>query len=102
MQIVYIRTNVDRGRPSHVQSELFGLQFEFSSLPQGRESSGLSWFLSVCSTSLFENTMGKGEIARDEQFLLFPHSVFYSFGEFPAISNKFRIVVCKLFQFGKV
>ena len=29
------------------------------------------WFLRVCSTSL-ENTVGKGEIARNEQFLLFP------------------------------
>ena len=29
------------------------------------------WFLRVCSTSLLK-TMGKGEIARYEQFLLFP------------------------------
>ena len=29
------------------------------------------WFLRVCSTSL-ENTVGKGEIAHNEQFLLFP------------------------------
>ena len=27
----------------------------------------------------FENTVGKGEIACNEQFLLFPH-VFYTFG----------------------
>ena len=25
------------------------------------------WFLSVCTTSLFENTVGKGEIARNKQ-----------------------------------
>ena len=32
------------------------------------------WLLRVCSTSLFsfENTVRKGEIARNEQFLLFP------------------------------
>ena len=30
------------------------------------------WFLDVCSTSRFENTVGKGEIACYEQFLLFP------------------------------
>ena len=30
------------------------------------------WFLSVCHTSLLKNTVGKGEIARNEQFLLFP------------------------------
>ena len=56
------------------------------------------WFLRVCSTSL---TVGKGEIARNEQFLLFPHC-FYQFGELFAISIKFEIVVCKLFQFGRV
>ena len=28
-------------------------------------------FLRPCSTSLLENTVGKGEIARNEQFLLF-------------------------------
>ena len=30
------------------------------------------WLLRVCSISLFENTAGKGEIARIEQFLLLP------------------------------
>ena len=30
------------------------------------------WFLSVCNTSLLK-TLGKGKIARNEQFLLFPH-----------------------------
>ena len=28
----------------------------------------------------FENTVGKGEIACNEQFLFFPHSVFYGSG----------------------
>ena len=32
----------------------------------------------------------------------FSHSVFYPFGELPAIFIKFRIVDGKLFQFGKV
>ena len=31
------------------------------------------WFLCVCSTSLLK-TVGKGEIALNEQFLLFPQS----------------------------
>ena len=31
----------------------------------------------------------------------FSHSVFYSFGEISAIFIKFKIVVCKLFQFGR-
>ena len=46
----------------------------------------------------FENTVGKGEIAINEQFLLFPL-------RFPPIWRvviKFGIVVCKLFQFGSV
>ena len=30
------------------------------------------WFLRVCSRGSFENSVGKGEIARYEQFLLFP------------------------------
>ena len=30
------------------------------------------WFLPVCKNKSFENTVGKGEIARNEQFLLFP------------------------------
>ena len=53
----------------------------------------------------FENTVGKGEIARDEQFLLFitsnfffSHSVFYPFGELSVIFIKFEIAICKLFQ----
>ena len=49
-----------------------------------------------------ENTVGKGEIARNEQYLLFSHSVSYPFGELSSIFMKFEIVVCNLFQFGRV
>ena len=45
----------------------------------------------------FENTVGKGEIARND--FSFSHSVFYLFGELSAISIKLEIVICKLFQF---
>ena len=38
----------------------------------------------------FENTAGKGEIARNEQFLLF-HSVFYPFEELSTILIEFEI-----------
>ena len=41
----------------------------------------------------FEITGGKGEIARNEQFLLFPQ-------RFLPFFIKLKIVVCKLFQFG--
>ena len=50
--------------------------------------------------SFFENTVGKGKIAPNEQFLLC-HSVFYPLGELAAICLKPKIVVCIPFQFGK-
>ena len=48
----------------------------------------------------FENTAGKGEIARNEQFLLFPQcfvSGWIIFCHF----HQFKIVVCKLFSVWK-
>ena len=45
--------------------------------------------------------MGKGEIAHNEQFLLFPQC-FLPVEELSAIFIKFEIVVCKVFQFGRV
>ena len=50
----------------------------------------------------FENTVGKGEIARDEQFLLFQHCFLPVNEELSAGFFKFEIVICKLFQFGRV
>ena len=38
----------------------------------------------------FENTVGKGEIARNEQFLLFLQC-FYPFGELAAISSTLKL-----------
>ena len=49
----------------------------------------------------YENTMGKGEIAHNEQFFLFPQ-FFHPFGELSAIFIKFEIVICKLFQLERV
>ena len=49
----------------------------------------------------FENTVGKGKIALIEQFLLYSQ-FFYPFRELSAIFIKFKIVVCKLFQNGRV
>ena len=48
-----------------------------------------------------ENTVGKGEIARNKQFLLFLHC-FLTFWKTLAMFIKFQIVVSKLFQFGRV
>ena len=44
------------------------------------------WFLHVCSISLFK-TLGKGEIAPNKQFLLFPRC-FYRYRNLPAIFIK--------------
>ena len=49
----------------------------------------------------FDNTVEKGEIAHNEQFLLFQQS-FYPFEELSTIFIKFEIVVSKLFQSGWV
>ena len=43
----------------------------------------------------FENTVGKGEIARNEQFLLFPQCFLPAWCFLPSIFIKFEIVVCK-------
>ena len=48
----------------------------------------------------FENTVGKREIARNEQFLLFPQC-FLPIWKLSAIFIKTETVVCKLFQFGR-
>ena len=45
----------------------------------------------------FEKTEGKEEIAHKEQFFHFPF--FCTFVELPAISIKFKIVICKFIQF---
>ena len=57
------------------------------------------WFLIV---QAFENTMGKGEIARNKQFLLFPQCISTRYGKLYVIFIKFELVVCKFFEFGKV
>ena len=55
----------------------------------------------MCQHKSFENTVGKGEIARNEQFLLFPQCFLTAFGELSAIFVKFGVVVCKLFPVWK-
>ena len=54
------------------------------------------WFLRVCSTSLLKRLWEK------ESNFFFSHNVFYLFGKLSAIFIEFEIVVCKLFEFGRV
>ena len=59
------------------------------------------WFLRVCSISLLKTLWEKEKLLVTSNFS-FSHSVFYLFKEHSAIFIKFEIVVCKLFQFGRV
>ena len=89
--------------PQQQNSRIFHLQL----FPQ----QGLVFTCLQCKS--FENTVEEGEIAGNKKTLWekekllimsnlsFSHSVFYPFGELSAIFIKFRIVICKLFQFGR-
>ena len=55
-------------------------------------------FLRVCSTSLLKTKLGKGEIAHEEQFLLFPTVFFYPFGELSAISSNLKFSTATSFS----
>ena len=59
------------------------------------------WFLRVCSTSLLKTLWEKEKLLVNSNFSFF-HSIFYPFGKPSAIFIKIEIVVCKLFQFGRV
>ena len=59
------------------------------------------WFLRVCSTSLLKTLWEKKKLLVTSNFS-FSHCVFYPFEELSCIFIKFRIVVCKLFQLGRV
>ena len=49
----------------------------------------------------FENTVGKREIAHNEQFLLFPQC-FLPFWKSFCHFIKFKIILCELFKFGRI
>ena len=66
-----------------------------------RKSLTLSLVFTCQQYKSFENTVGKGVIARNEQFLLFPQC-FLPFGGLSAIFIKYRVFVCKLIHFGRV
>ena len=59
------------------------------------------WFSRVCSASLLKTLWEKDELLVMSNSS-FSHSVFYPFGKHSAIFIKFEIVVCKLFQIGRV
>ena len=57
--------------------------------------------LRVCGKSLLKTLWEKEKLLVMSNFS-FSHSVFYLFEEFSAILNKTEIVVCTVFQFGRV
>ena len=59
------------------------------------------WFLRVCSTNLLQTVWEKKKLLITSNFS-FSLSVFYPFGELSGIFIKLEIVVCSLFQFGRV
>ena len=59
------------------------------------------WFLRACSTNLLETLWEKEKLLETSNFSFF-HSVFYPFGKLSTIFIKFEIIVCNLFQFGRV
>ena len=59
------------------------------------------WFLCVCSASLLKTLWKKEKLLITSSFS-FSHSVFYLCRELSALYIKFEIVVCKLFQYGRV
>ena len=58
-------------------------------------------FLRVCSTTPLKTLWEKEKLLVMSNFS-FSHSVFYPFGELPAIFIKFEFVVCRLFEFERV
>ena len=59
------------------------------------------WFLRVCCASLLKTLWEKEKLLVTSNFS-FSRSVFYPFGELSVIFIRFKIVVCKLFQFQRV
>ena len=59
------------------------------------------WFLRVCSASLLKTLWEKEKLLVTSNFSFF-HGVFFPVRELSAIFIEFIIVVCKLYQFGRV
>ena len=58
------------------------------------------WFLRVYSTILSKTLWEKEKLLVTSNFS-FSHGVFYPLEEISAIFNRYEIVVCKLFEFGR-
>ena len=93
--MIYSRVDLYRPSSSHLQKQKLYIW-------SGQRLTGFPKQALVFTCLLyksFEITVGKGEIARYEQFLLFLQC-FLPFWRLSAFFIKLKIVVCKLFQFG--
>ena len=79
----------------------FKLQTGLSGFEQLNCFPNKPWFLHVCSTSLLKTLQEKEQLLVTSNFS-FSHSVFYPFEELSSILINFEIVICKVFQFGRV
>ena len=59
------------------------------------------WFLRVCSIGLLEKTVGKGEIAHGEQFLLFPQCFLLVWRTFLPFSSNMKLTSANSFSLEK-
>ena len=91
--MIYSRVDLYRPSSSHLQKQKLYIW-------SGQRLTGFPKqalvFMCLQYTS-FEITGGGGG---EGELLLFPHSVFYPFGDLSAFFIKLKIVVCKVFQFG--
>ena len=90
--------------------QMLSMQTMSKTLPFGKEFTQQNsinpflnkpWFLRVCSTRLLKTLREEEKLLVTSNFSS-SHSVFYLFAELSAIFNKYEILVCKLFQFGRV
>ena len=81
--------------PKETYKKIFCLFHAFNPFPNKH------WFLHVCSTNLLKTQWEKEKLLVTSNFFFF-HSVFDPSEELSSIFINFKIVVCKLIQFGRV
>ena len=88
--------------PQHLKAVVLSDLWKHGFLPHGlTRSQNKRGFFTCLQYKSFENTVEKGEISLNEQFFLFPQYFLPVWRTF-SIFIEFRIVVCKLFEFGRV
>ena len=95
--MIYSRVDLYRPSSSHLQKQTLYLW-------SGQRLTGFpkqALVFTCLQYKSFEITVGKGKIACHEQFLLFSQC-FLPLGDLSAFFIQLKIVVCKLFQFGRV